>query len=61
MLGKKNQETDSLILYVNFALTFYKVIPNLQNYIAKKQLEDLYPFGIYCLKLQGDTHFEVLN
>lgn len=39
--GEKSQESDSLILYANFALTFYKVIPDLQNYVGKNQLKYL--------------------
>lgn len=33
--NKKNPESDSLIPYAKFALTFYKVIPGLQNYVGK--------------------------
>lgn len=61
MLREKSQESDSLILYANFVLTFYKVIPDLQNYVGKNQLKYLSVFSICTLKLQADIPFVVLN
>lgn len=58
--NKKNPESDSLIPYANFALTFYKVIPGLQNSVGKYQPEDLYTISIYSFKLQENTLFVVL-